>query len=329
LVYLASDAQRAGPWLFAIDVERRIPHRLNFGLEHYTSLAASADGARIVATAAHVRSSLSRLSITPTGGRVAPISSSGLSPRLGPDYLLYVASPGGRQGIWKLAHGASRELWSSTHSTVVGGPAIAPDGRQIAFAVADGEKNTLFVMDSDGAHARAVTTSLALRGSPAWSPDGHSIVSAVVQGGEPRLTKIPLDGGPPLVLVSEYSLDPTWSPDGQFLLYSGPDVGTTFAVRAVAADGRPYPLPALILSRGARRVVFWRDNRSVVILRGDVSHKNFWLVDLQTGAERQLGELTFDPVIGDFDVSRSADEIVFDRVEESSEIALIERAQRD
>jgi hypothetical protein len=45
-----------------------------------------------------------------------------------------------------------------------------------------------------------------------------------------------LDGGAPLVLVSEYSLDPTWSPDGQFLLYSGPDVGTTFVVRAVAAD---------------------------------------------------------------------------------------------
>ncbi len=326
LVYLASDAQRAGPSLFAIDVERRIPHRLNFGLEHYTSLGASADGTRLVATAAHVRSSLSRLSITTTGARVVPISSSGLSPRLGPDYLLYIVASGGRQGIRKLANGASRELWSRTHSTIVGGPSIAPDGRRIAFAVADGERTSLFVMDSNGANLRAVADSLALRGNPAWAPDGQSIVSAVFQGGEPRLMRIPLDGGAPLTLVSEYSLDPTWSPDGQFLLYSGPDVGTTFAVRAVAADGRPYPLPALILSRGARRVVFWRDNRSVVVLRGDVSHKNFWLVDLQTGAQRQLGELTPEPLIGDFDVSRSGDEIVFDRTEESSEIALIERA---
>lgn len=326
LLYLASDSQRAGPWLFAIDVERRIPHRLNFGLEHYTSLEASADGMRLVATAANVRSSLSRLSITTTASRVVPLFSSGLSPRLGPDYLLYIASAGGREGIWKLANGASRELWSSAHSTVVGGPSIAPDGRQIAFAVADGERTSLFVMDSNGTHARVVTDSLALRGNPAWAPDGQSIVFAVVQDGEPRLTKIPLDGGAPRVLVSEYSLDPTWSPDGQFLLYSGPDVGTTFAVRAVAADGRPYPLPALILSRGARRMVFWRDTRSVVILRGDVSHKNFWLVDLQTGAERQLGELTSEPAVGDFDVSRSGDEIVFDRVEKNSEIALIERA---
>jgi Tol biopolymer transport system component len=326
LLYLASDSQHAGPWVFAMDVERRIPHRLNFGLEHYTSLDASADGMRLVATAANVRSSLSRISITNTAARVVPLFSSGLSPRPGPDYLLYVASAGGRQGIWKLTNGASRELWSTNHSTIVGGPSITPDGRRIAFAVADGEKTSLFVMDSDGSHARVVKDSLVLRGNPAWAPDGQSIVSAVVQGGEPRLTKIPLDGSAPLVLVSEYSLDPTWSPDGQFLLYSGPDVGTTFAVRAVAADGRPYPLPALILSRGARRVVFWRDSRNVVVLRGDVSHKNFSLVDLQTGAERQLADLTPEPAIGDFDVSRGGEEIVFDRVERSSEIAMIERA---
>ena len=327
LLYLASDSQRAGPWLFSIDVERRIPHRLNFGLEHYTSLEASADGTRLVATAATVRSSLSRLSLTNTGARVTPLFSSGLSPRLGPDYLLYVASAGGRQGIWKLTHGASRELWSASHSTIVGAPSIASDGRRIAFVVVDGEKTSLVVMDSNGAHARTVTDSLALRGNLAWAPDGQSVVSAAVQGGEPRLMKIPLAGGAPLVLVSEYSLDPTWSPDGQFLLYSGPDVGTTFAVRAVAADGRPYPLPALILSRGARRVVFWRDTHSVVVLRGDVSRKNFWVVDLQTGVERQLGELSSEPAVGDFDVSRSGEEVVFDRVEKSSEIALIERAR--
>jgi Tol biopolymer transport system component len=326
LVYLASNAQSAGPSLFAIDVEHRIPHRLNFGLEHYTSLGASADGTRLVVTATNVRSSLSRLSVTPTAARVVPLSLSGLSPRLGPDYLLYIASPAGRQGIWKLANGTSSELWSSPHATIVGGPSIAPDGRRIAFAAGDGARASLYVMDSNGAHVKAVTDTLALRGNPAWAPDGQSIVSAVFRDGEPRLTRIPLDGGTPLTLVSEYSLDPIWSPDGQFLLYSGPDVGGTFALRAAAADGRPYPLPPLILSRGARRVVFWRDGHSVIVLRGDLGHRNFWLVDLHTGTERQLGELAPEPVIGDFDVSRSGDEVVFDRTQEISEIALIERA---
>ncbi len=39
------------------------------------------------------------------------------------------------------------------------------------------------------------------------------------------------------LLVKEYSIDPTWSPSGQFLVYSGADVGTTFSVKAVSADG--------------------------------------------------------------------------------------------
>ena len=327
LVYLASDAHRAGPWLFAVDVDRRNPRRLDFGLENYTSLSASLDGMRLVATAGRVRSSLSRLSVNASGTPVMPVSSSGASPRVGPDYLLYVSAVDGRHGIWKLANGSVRELWSTTRFDSVGAPSIAADGRWIAFTAADGATTSLWVMDTDGGQAREVTHSLTLRGDPAWAPDGKSVVAAVVNdGGEPHLTKIPLDGSPPMTLVSEYSLDPTWSPDGQFLLYSGPDVGTTFPVRAVAADGRPYPLPALILSRGARRVVFWRDGRSVVVLRGEVSHKNFWIVDLQTGTQRQVGELASDLVIKDFDVSRNGDEVVFDRLQESSQIALIERA---
>lgn len=325
LLYLASDAPGAGPWLFSVDVERRIPHRLNFGLEQYTSLDASADGTRLVATAASVHASISRLTLS-ADPHVAPAFSSGTSPRVGPDYLLYVTSNAGRQGIWTVHSGENRELWSSAQASLPAGPAIAPDGRRIAFDVVDAEKTSLFVMDSDGTHLAVVTDSLALRGNPAWMPDGRSIVSAVMQGGEPRLMVIPLDGGAPRVLVAEYSIDPVWSPDGQFLLYSGPDVGTTFEVRAAAADGRPYPLPPLILPRGARRVVFWRDTRSVVVLRGEFSHKSFRLVDLQTGAERALGDQTPISTIGDFDVSRSGDEIVFDHVEKNSQIALIERA---
>jgi Tol biopolymer transport system component len=134
-----------------------------------------------------------------------------------------------------------------------------------------------------------------------------------------------LDGSAPSPIVAEYSIDPVWSPDGQFLIYSGADVGTTFPLRAVARDGRPYPVPALMLTRGARRVVFRPDADSIVLLRGDVGHKNFWLVDLRTGAERQITELAPDSAIGDFDLSRDGSAVLFDRTQESSRIALIER----
>jgi Tol biopolymer transport system component len=334
LVYLASDPQGSGPWLYALNVEQRVPHRISFGLERYTSLAASAGGTRLVATVDESNSSIWSVPLRRDSGTsgdlratqpVSLVAATGLSPRTGPDYILYVSARAGRQGIWKAADGQSRELWSDAHAIIVGAPAVARDGRRIAFTVADGERTILYTMNSDGREVRALTRSLDLRGNPAWSPDGRSIVSAVLRDGEPRLMSIFLDDSPPSPLVSEYSIDPVWSPDGQFLIYSGADVGTTFPLRAVARDGRPYPIPALILTRGARRVAFRPDADSIVLLRGDVGHKNFCLVDLRTGAERQITDLAPDIAIGDFDLSRDGSAVLFDRTQGSSRIALIER----
>jgi Tol biopolymer transport system component len=334
LVYLASDPHGSGPWLYALDIEQRVPHRISFGLEHYTSLAASAGGTRLVATVDESHSSIWSAPLSPdpgaSGGQhatqpVSLVSATGLSPRTGPNYILYVSARGGRQGIWKAADGQSRELWSDAHAIIVGAPAVARDGRHIAFTVADGERTILYTMDSDGREVRALARSLNLRGNPAWAPDGRSIVSAVLRDGAPRLMSIYLDDSPPSLLVPEYSIDPVWSPDGQFLIYSGADVGTTFPLRAVARDGRPYPIPALILTRGGRRVAFRPDGDSIVLLRGDVGHKNFWVVDLRTGAERQVTELVPDIAISDFDLSRDGSAVLFDRTQESSRIALIER----
>jgi serine/threonine protein kinase/Tol biopolymer transport system component len=332
LLYLATDRDASGPWMYTMDVERRIPHRISSGLESYTSLAASADGARIVATIAKTSTSVWRAPLT--GERGAATAASGpslvaanaMAPRLGADFLLYVSWRGDRQGIWSLMHATTREIWSSAQSRIVGEPAIAPDGRHIAFSVDDGGKTLLYIMDQDGARVRVLSDSLALRGNPAWAPDGQSIVSAVVRDGEPRLTRIFLNGDPPLTLVSEYSVDPVWSPDGRFLIYSGADVGTTFPLRAAAADGRPYPLPTVILSRGAR-AEFFRDPQTLAILGGDIGHQNSSLLDLRSGVQHVLAELPADFVVRDFDISAADSEIVFDRLQVSSDIALIEHTR--
>ena len=283
LMYLATDADGSGPWMYTVDVERRVPHRIDSGLESYTSLAASADGSRLVATTANSRTSIWRMSLAQEGTPISaasdpsPVSTNAATPRFGADLLLYVSWRGERQGIWSLTHGTTHELWSSAHARIVGGPTVAADGRRIAFSVKESGKTLLYMMNYDGSHVRVLADSLELRGNPAWAPDGQAVVSAVVRDGEPRLMRIFLNGDAPLSLVSEYSIDPVWSPDGRFLVYSGADVGTTFPLRAAAADGRPYPLPSVMLTRGARRVGFFRDAQTLVILSGEVGHKNFWL----------------------------------------------------
>jgi Tol biopolymer transport system component len=333
LLYLATSVDGSGPWMYAMDIERRVPHRISFGLERYTSLSANADGTRLVATLANPRTSVWHLSLTNQEGAQTPalspssISMNGATPRLGPNYVLYVASQGGRQGLWTLTQGTAREIWSSANAVIVDAPAVAQDGRRIAFTVRDSDKTLLYVINSDGSHARVVADSLPLRGSIAWAPDQQSIVAAVVRDGEPRLTRIFLNGEPALPLVSEYSVDPVWSPDGRFFVYSGADIGTTFPLRAAAEDGRPHSLPNVMLTRGARRVAFSHEGQSLVILRGDIGHKNLWVIDLQSGSEQMLAELPADFSIGDFDISADGSEIVFDRIEEKSDLALIERPQ--
>jgi Tol biopolymer transport system component len=330
LMYLASDPDGSGPWLYSVDVEYRIAHRLSSGLERYTSLAASADGRRLVATLASPKRTLWRLRIgdSPVEGsaaeRISLTTSMGFSPRLGPNYLLHVSANGTSESIWKVANGTGTELWSGQGARVIGGPAISPDGRTIAFSVRQHGQAFLNVMQADGTNARVVAGSLDLQGAPAWSPDGQSITTAADDHGVPRLFRVPVDGRSPSLFVQEYSVDPAWAPDGRFVVYSGPDIGTTFSVKAVTAEAAAHPLPGLTLTRGARHLAFVHGGRALVLLRGEIQHKNLWLVDLETGAERQLTKLTADFDIQDFDISADGREVVLERVQERSDVVLLD-----
>lgn len=330
LLYLASDSDGSGPWLYSMDTERRIPHRLTFGLDRYTSLAASADGRRLVATLAVPKRTLWRLRITdaPAEGsaaaRVSLTTSTGFSPRLGADYLLYVSATPTSESIWKLANGVGTELWSGQGARVFGGPAISPDARYIAFSVRQQDRALLYVMRVDGTNARVVTGALDLQGAPAWAPDGQSVTSAADDHGVPHLYRVPLDGRPPALFVPEYSVDPAWAPDGRFVVYSGPDIGTTFSVRAVTPEGTAHPLPALTLTRGARHMVLLPGGRAIVFLRGEIHHKNLWLIDLETGTERQLTNFAPDFDIRDFDISPDGREVILERLQEHSDVVLLD-----
>ena len=333
LMYLASDSDGSGPWLYSMDVERRIPHRLTSGLDQYTSLAASADGRRLVVTLANPKRTLWRMRISdsPTDATApAPVlltTSTGFSPRLGTNYLLYVSATGTGESIWKLADQSSTELWSGQESRILGGPAISPDGRSIAFSVRQGERKLLYVMQADGTNAHVVSHSLDLQGTPAWAPDGQSITSAAIDHGVPRLFRIPIDGSAPTAFVREYSLDPAWAPDGSFVVYSGPDIGTTFSLKSVTADAATHPIQSPALTRGARHVAFLPGRRALVVLRGDIQHKNLWLLDLDTGAERQLTNLPPEFDIRDFDISPDGREVVIEREQERSDVLLLDLPQ--
>lgn len=328
LLYLATEHDGSGPWLYALDLERRITHRLTVGPDRYSSISVSGDGRRIALTVSNPKGTIWRVPITShpadlsAASRIALPTVHGLSPRLGHGYLLYVSTAG--DAIWTVAGGSSAELWHAPGVRIVGAPAIAPDGARIAFTAEQGGRSHLYVLNADGSNARVLTTLRDPRGAPAWTPDGRSIAVGDALGDTVNLVRVSPDDGSRVALASGYAIDPAWAPDGRVLLYSGADVGTRFPVKAIDRDGNPAPLPSMEVTRGGRRLRFMPDGHSVVFLRGDIQHKNFWLRDLDTGAERQLTDFAGDFSIRDFDLSRDGSEIVFDRVEENSDVVLIE-----
>ncbi len=333
LIYLARDPDGSGPLLYSMDVERRIPHRLTSGLDRYTSLAASADGRRLVATLTSPKRTLWRLGIDepPTeisaATQISLTTSTGYSPRLGLNYLLYVSETGTGESIWRLSNGTSTELWRGDGAKVFGGPAISHDGQYVAFSVRQHGKSLLYLMKMDGTNARVVTDSLDLQGAPAWAPDGQTITTAAEDPedhGIPHLFRIPIDGRSPIPLAQEYSVDPAWAPDGSFVVYSGADIGTTFSLKAVTDRATPHSLPVLTLTRGARHLVFLPGARTLVLLRGDIQHKDLWSINLETGAERQLTRLPPEFDVGDFDVSPDGHEVVLERVQQRSDVVMLD-----
>ncbi len=83
LMYLARDNDGAGPWIHSMDVERRIPHRLTSGLDRYSSLAASADGRRLVVTRENPKRTLWRLPIADSPAGMSTASQSRWQPAPG------------------------------------------------------------------------------------------------------------------------------------------------------------------------------------------------------------------------------------------------------
>ena len=334
LVYLATDSSGAGPWVYGMDTRKRIPHRVSAGVETYTSLAGDSDGARLVATMAATKATLWRTSNTGTPdaasstARIALTTGSGTSPRLGPGYLLYVSSQESGDSVWKQQGDSETTLWSSPGARIIGGPSIDAQGSRIAFTARQGGRPVLYVVNADGTAASTINATFEWQGAPAWSPDGRSIVTAAIEAGVPRSYRVPLDGSAPKLLSPEYALDPVWSPDGRFVLFSGPDVGTVIPLKRIAADGTQLTSPALTLTRGSRHLRILADGRTVVVLQGEIRHKNLWAIDLDTGAKRKLTDLPSDFDVRDFDVSSNGHEIVLERAQTHSDVVLVTLPQR-
>ncbi len=139
LIYTMVDED--GSHLYGSDVERRDSRRLSFGLEEYISVSGSADGRRLAATVANPTQGLWSVPITAgiaDETAAAPFvlpTTRAAAPRFGKDFLLFLSSKGGADGLWKWKDGAATELWKASEGALASAAAISPDSGRICFPI--------------------------------------------------------------------------------------------------------------------------------------------------------------------------------------------------
>jgi Tol biopolymer transport system component/predicted Ser/Thr protein kinase len=327
VLYVARDEDRSGPWLWALDVPQKTTRRVSFGLEKYTSLAATADGRRLVVTLANPTASLWSM---PLLDRVAderdvkafPLPTvRALAPRFGGEALFYLS----RDGLWRFQAGQAFEIWKGSEGALLEAPGVSPDGRRLTIVVRKQKKLRLNVVSSDGSQQQPLADSIDARGSSSWSPDGKWIVTGGNDGNGPGLFKIPVDGGDPVRLVAGVATNPVWSPGGKLIVYTGEEVAGSAPLLAVRPDGGPAMLPPIkVAANNGERFRFLPNGGGLVYTQGLWTKQNFWLLDLATNKTRQLSRLMNRAAIRSFDISPDGKHIVFDRMRENSDIVLID-----
>ena len=187
-------------------------------------------------------------------------------------------------------------------------------------------KLRLHLLSADGSEQQPLTDAVDVRGGSSWSPDQQWVVTGGADASGDGLFKVPVDGGPPVRIAKGQALDPVWSPDGNTIVYIGPNIGSQSPLLAVRPDGTPVALPDIQVRRegGGIRARFMPDSRRLVYMQGLVISQDFRLLDLETGQSRQLTRFDHAAAMWGFDVSPDGKQIVFDRSRNASDIVLID-----
>jgi Tol biopolymer transport system component len=331
VLYVSHDEDGSGPWLWAVDVDRKLSRRVSFGVEKYASIAGTPDGRRLVATVANPNASLWTVPILAdrpaNDSDIKPFplpTADSSAPGIHGSATFYLSSFGAGEGVWRFENGQSTEIWKGSDGAVVTPPAISPDGNSMAIVLRREGKLRLHVLSAEGGAIQALGDQMNVRGAPSWSPDGKWLAAGGSPQDGPGLFKIPIDGGAPVRLTRGAAMNPIWSPDGGLIVYAGPNVSAFAPLKAVHPDGSAAKFPDINIRRDGERARFSRDGKSLIYMQGALRAQDFWLLDLATLKTRQLTELRQRDTMRTFDVAEDNTHIVFDRLRDNSDIVLID-----
>jgi hypothetical protein len=299
-------------------------------LEKYSSISASDNGRRLVASVSNPTANLWSL---PISDRVAEQSDlkpyplptvRGLAPRFAGDVLFYLSSRGTGDGLWRLKGTEGVEIWKSSEGALLDPAAVSRDGTRVAIVLRRNGRVHLKILTAEGNEVQTLS-DIDARGTADWSPDNREIVTGGIGEQGVGLYKISLSGGAPVRLVEGLAVNPVWSPDGNLIVYFGPNVGGNQPLLAVRPDGTRVNLPMIQVIGGGARARFLPDGRGLLYMFGPGSAMDFWELDLASMKTRQITRIGLTSLSTTaFDITADAKQIVFERLRENSDLVLID-----
>lgn len=155
------------------------------------------------------------------------------SPSWGPDGRLVYArmlcpdpsvgsGPCGGLHVFNFAEGQETTIFTSPHQVEF--PAWSPDGRSVAFALADGRGSDIMVVGADGGTGgqRLTEPDRFFDLEPAWSPDSRRLLFASNREGAYHLFAMNYDGSAQSRLTndSQFDSEPGWSTAGTLIAFA-------------------------------------------------------------------------------------------------------------
>jgi len=263
--------------------------------------------------------------------------------------------------IWIAPVGdAARATQVNAGSNQAGDPQWTPDGK-LAYIRGLGDSQDIYLIDPHGGSPKRLTSNNKTNRSPRVSLDGRYVVYTSFQAGSPSIWRMDIDGSNPKQLTTQFSLNPSISPNGQEVIYEvgvdtlrvwkvGMDGGQPVQLTdqesrlpLFSPDGKQFaclwwddpnspPKIAIIPATGGKPVKTFAlqgggyrwmpDGRALAYFVHQDGVANIWSQPLDGGTPKQLTNFTGDGIVS-FDFSRDGKQIAFTRMTTTSDVVLI------